>query len=362
MVEIRLVKHLEEIEQLVDLFRVSFNLNMSPELWHWKYIQTPFVSDAPEVVTAIDNSKIVGARPFQAIRVWLDDERIKTAQHCDTMVHPEYRNRGIFNRMNQFAIRYLKENDYILSYGFPALMSRSGFLKQGWRVVAPTEVLFRVVHPQKLITQVLQNKFLDKGLGLFCDKFLNTRITEALQMSSSFQVEVFDQFTEELKDIDSLRDKLVIDLVRDEEDLQWRFDCHPEHSYKYVLAKRNDELWGYFVISIQEQANGLVYGMIVDYLVKGKDITCFRILASRSLTELEKSGCDMIVIWVFSEPKFRGELLRNFNFKSSIKFPYNRFFTYGYLDALLLDEQRAERTNIYDKNKWRITYAYSDNA
>ena len=77
---------------------------------------------------------------------------------------PEHQNKGIFNRMGQFAIQYLKENDYALSYGFPAPMSRSGFLKQGWRIVAETETIFRAVHPQKLISYKLRSKLLVSGL------------------------------------------------------------------------------------------------------------------------------------------------------------------------------------------------------
>jgi len=362
MVEIRLVKHLEEIEQLVDLFQASFGLNMPSELWHWKYIRNPLASDAPEVVAAIDNGNIVGARPFLYMNMWLENKIIKTAQHCDTMVHPEYRNRGIFNRMGQFAIQYLKENNFKLSYGFPAPISRPGFLKQGWRIVTPTEILFLAISPQKLIAKVLKSRLLGNGLGFFYDIFLNTQKTETLQLSNAFQVQVFEHFGEELKDVDSLRDKQVIDLVRDEDNILWRFDCHPVNHYRYVIAKRNDRLWGYLVVSIQEQVNGLVYGIVADYLVKDKDITCFRALINRALIESEKSDCDMIVIWVFSEPEFREELLKNFNFKSSFRFPYNRAFTYGYLDALLVDERRAERIDIYDKNNWRVTYAYSDIA
>ncbi len=362
MVELRAVKHLEEIEQLVDLFRISFNSNMSPELWNWKYLQNPLAPAAAEVIVALDKGKVVGARPFLLAEMWLDNKRVLTAQHCNTMVHPGYRNRGIFNRMGQLAIQYLKENNYTLSYGFPALISRPGFLRQGWRVVAPTETMFRVVHPQKLISYKLKNKLLGKGLGFFYDKFLNTKMAESFQPSSAFQVEIFDQFTEELKGIDNLRDKSAIDLVRSEANLRWRFDRHPEHSYKYILAKRDKKLWGYAVVSVQEKADGLVYGMITDYLVKNGDIACFQALIKSSLSELEKSECDIISIWAFSEPKFREQLLKYLGFKSSIRFPYNRVSYYGYLDALLIDERVAERVNIYDKENWRVTYAFLDSA
>jgi len=130
MVEIRLVKHSQGMEQLTNLFRLCFNNeDMTAKIWDWKYLQNP-LSD-PEVIVAVDNGRIVGARPFWFVEMWLGDEKVKTAQHCDTMVHPDYRGKVIFNQMGQFAVRYLKDNDYALSYGFPGPMSRPGFFVAG---------------------------------------------------------------------------------------------------------------------------------------------------------------------------------------------------------------------------------------
>ena len=87
-----------------------------------------------------------------------------------------------------------------------------------------------------------------------------------------------------------------------------------------------------------------------------------RALIQRALHEFEKSECDIVVIWAFSEPSFMDDLLKTFGFKSSTRFPYNRVFGYGYLDAILIDDRIAERIDIYDKANWRITYAYHNIA
>ncbi len=359
VIEVRLVKHLEEKERFLDLWRVSFGYGMSEELWNWKYLQNPLASPDPEVIVALDNGEIVGARPFLPAEMWLGNEKIRTAQHCDTMVHADHRNKGIFNRMGQFAIQYLRENGYALSYGFPGPISRPGFLRQGWRIVVETEIMFKAIHPQKLISHKLGSKLLGSGLGFFYDKILNIDKTGS-ETPSPFQVSVFDQFMDELREVDTLRDKKVIDLVRSEGYLRWRFDWHPEHNYKYVLAKRDDKLLGYAVVRVRKEGSGLLYGIIVDYLVKDRDIACFRVLIDGCLIELKKQECDVALIWAFSEPELRDELLQHFGFKSSAKFPYNKFYSHGYLDAVQTNEQLAERANIYDKKNWRVTFAYPD--
>jgi hypothetical protein len=262
--------------------------------------------------------------------------------------------------MGQFAIGYLKDNGYTLSYGFPGPMSRPGFLRQGYRIVVETEDMFRVVHPQKVLSYKLGNKLLAGGLGSIYNIFLNSRARKTARVSDSFQLQIYNRFTDDLKEVDDLRDKSGINLVRSESYLRWRFDKHPDHNYRYVIAKNGGKLWGYAVISVQQQSNGLTNGLIVDYLVRNKDVACFLVLIDRCLSELGKSQCDIILAWAFSEPQLREELLKHFSFKSSVKFPYNKMFGYAYLDAMLIDEKAANTVDIYDKNNWRVTHAYPD--
>ena len=52
MIEIRVVKHEDEMEQLVELFRLSFGRQVSEKFWEWKYINNPNASSSPEVIVA----------------------------------------------------------------------------------------------------------------------------------------------------------------------------------------------------------------------------------------------------------------------------------------------------------------------
>ncbi len=358
MVEIRTVEYSKAKGQLLDLFRASFGHTMSEEFWNWKYLQNPLTD--PEVIVALDNGRIVGARPFLLAEMWLGSERVIVAQHCDTMVHPEYQGRGIFKRMGEFAIRDLKEKGFALSYGFPGPMSRPGFLRQGWRTVAQTETLFRPLKSKKLISYKLGNKILGAGLGLLYDNFLDTRI-QPVQICGSFQVKLFDRFAaDELKEVDSLRDASAIDLVRKERYLRWRFDSHPEHDYRHIVVKKDEKLVGYAVIRVNARPDGVVEGIIVDYLVRHADVDCFRVLIGKCLNELKESGCDIVTVWAFSVANLREQLLKHFGFKSLLKFPYSRFVNCGYLDALYIDEKLADKIDIYDARNWRVTYAYPD--
>ena len=242
MIEIKVIKHEDEIEQLVELFRLSFGRKVSEKFWEWKYINNPSASSLPGVIVACDGGEIVGARPFLPTELWVNNERILAAQHCDTMVHPEFRNQGLFNRMGEYALPYLKEHDYVLSYGFPGPMSRVGFLRQGYRVVVPTEIMFRPINYQQIFSKKLKRDRLGKVLGYFCDKVIVNKKRPVLK--ANIEVEIFDTYVPELEAIDSLRKTTVIDYVRRKKNLQWRFDQHPDHTYKYITAKFEGTLCG----------------------------------------------------------------------------------------------------------------------
>ena len=361
MIEIRVVMHGDEIGQLVKLFRVSFKHEMSEKLWKWKYINNPIVSSSPEVIVACGGGRIVGARPFLLTEIWVKNERILAAQHSDTMVHPEFRNQGLFNRMGEYSLQHLKEHNYALSYGFPGPMSRAGFRKQGYRTVVPTEIMFLPINYQRIFSKKLKRDRLGRVLGYFCDNVIIKKKLPVLK-AGNIEVEIFDSYVQELEAIDSLRKTTAIEYVRREKNLRWRFDQHPEHKYRYITAKIEGTLCGYAVISVQEQGNGLNYGMIIDYLVKNEDPWCFGALIEKAMVELAKTGCDLIVVWAFSEPMLKEELQKRFGFSSTFSFPYNRIIDSGYFEALSLNDQAIRGMNIYDKSNWRITHIYPDYA
>ncbi len=339
MIEIRAVKLIEEIEQLTQLFALVFKVKDSAESWKWKCIQHPLSSYIPEMIVAMDGGKIVGARPFMPNEFWLGYKKVIAAQHCYSMVHPAYRRQGIFNRMGRKSIDYLAEHDIVLSYGFPGPMSRKGFLSQGYRKLMDTEILFRFVNPLKKITSKPGNRYCDTNIG-------------------DFQIEFSGKYNAELSALDSFRNPNIIDLVRSEANLRWRFDECPHKNYSYILAKKEGSLKGYAVLSKQRQHSGLMAGIIVDYLVADNNAACFESLVTGAMQEFTRLGCHMAAVWAFSDMELRRILMQEFGFRSSLKLPYNRFISPIYMDVLLIDKSISAPINIYDSTNWRVTYAY----
>ena len=100
--------------------------------------------------------------------------------------------------------------------------------------------------------------------------------------------------------------------------------------------------------------------MVIDYLVKNEDPECFSALIEKAMVELTQTGCDLIVVWAFSEPRLKEELQKRFGFSSTSSLLYNRLIDPGYFEALSLNDQDMGGMNIYDKSNWRITHIYPD--
>lgn len=113
-------------------------------------------------------------------------------------------------------------------------------------------------------------------------------------------------------------------------------------------------------VSAEERINGLAYGYIVDHLVKDGDIACFQALMNNSLDELKKRGCYVASTWAPGKPALSEELLKHLGFKSSLMFPYKRISARIYSTVRSIDEQMIAGVDVYEKENWRVTHAYSD--
>lgn len=345
---------------LLTLFQASFGHGIPTGVWEWKYILNPLASPHEKVVVAVDRDKIVGARNLLLAEMWVKDRKVKSAQPCDTMVHPEYRGKGLFSRMNQVAIEHFKERDYAFFYNSPNHQSRPGYLKQGWRIVTQTEILLITANPGNLILCKLKNKPAARIIAPPFKLISSFYRSNKVQYSGDYRIEVNENFHERLSSVDGLRNKSTIDLVRSEGYMGWRFDRHPSHKYIYITAENDNEMRGYAVVGLQKGPGGFSWGVIVDFLVKNDDLVCFKDIIKACLQTLIRFNPDLISMFSPYQQSFRKTLVKRFGFRSSLRFPFKSFLEKSCLVARVVKPSQIQGTDIYDKSNWRVTDAYMD--
>jgi hypothetical protein len=358
MVEFSLLTYSDSVNPLLELHRVSFGYAPPEQYWKWKFCENPMAKDVQKVVVAIEGGEIVGARPYMFGDMWVDEKKVRVAQHCHTMVHPKHRRKGIFAGMEIFALKQLLKDGIAFSYGFPNNLSRGGFLKVGYRRVIDTMASFRAINSYSLISTKTKSRILARTSSSLFNLIFN-RKKRFLSENSPFEFEVLNEVNAGIGDVEFVRGKAAIDLARSRIFLQWRFDSHPFFNYKYILAKRHSQLVGYAVVSVQKQGE-INFGRVVDHVVTDSDILCYRHLISQSLLELGEQDCDCYEIFTSGEPKLEKALFEDFGFISFAKFPYNRFVADRYLDAIEVSRHFCNNNCILDKKNWRVTHAFYD--
>ena len=133
---------------LLSLYEQVFGRDRSVDWFRWKYEDNPYADHVP-IVVAEDDGELVGCRAFFAQELRVDGTARIAFQPCDTMVHPEYRNRGLFSRMNEYALeRYAGSGrGPACCFNFPNENSKPGNLKHGWREIGTVPVYYRPQDP-----------------------------------------------------------------------------------------------------------------------------------------------------------------------------------------------------------------------
>ncbi len=133
-------------EAFLSLYEQVFGRGRSSAWFRWKYEDNPYVDHVP-IVVAEDDGRLVGCRSLFAQEM-RGHGAVRTAfQPCDTMVHSDYRRRGLFDRMNERTLERYAERGPAFFFNFPNEASKRGNLNHGWREIGTVPLYYRVRDP-----------------------------------------------------------------------------------------------------------------------------------------------------------------------------------------------------------------------
>jgi GNAT superfamily N-acetyltransferase len=140
-----------DIEAILDLLQISLNTPGIPrtkEFWIWKHIQNPFGASPGLVAEA--NNRIIGLRVFLLWKWKSGNVEISAARAVDTVVHPQWRGKGVFSRLTSTLLEDLGSRGVHFIFNTPNVASKKGYLKLGWQVVRRLPLLFRPLKPFRI--------------------------------------------------------------------------------------------------------------------------------------------------------------------------------------------------------------------
>ena len=188
----------------------------------------------------------------------LDKTCIKSSISLNSIVHSQYRRKGIFSKLvNELPDLALKEG-IVTVYGVPNSNSRKAFLKEGWKEIAQLPLLVRILKPSNYFNNILK-----KFLRPF-DFFYKVKIKQG------FRIEKYEGNFSEFKELTSkLPERILVSQNRSPRYLQWRYNDHPTRKYNTYIIRKESKVIAYIIARVTK-FKGKQIGVILDFVTDGE--------------------------------------------------------------------------------------------
>jgi GNAT superfamily N-acetyltransferase len=280
--------------------------------WRWLYRDNP--AGNAVIYLAEAGGRIVGQYAVVPVRMKIGGERAVSAISLDTMTHPDYRGRGIFQELSRRVFDDAGQRGIDTIYGMPNKMT--SWHRKYWLEVGAQRLLIRPLNIRNILTRYINNRFLLKAstssLRVMGRLFYNAgRAPEVAGLT----VTRASSFDERINDLwERASNDYGIMVIRDKEYLNWRYVDLPDVDYEVYVAEKEGRVLGYTVLKCEER-QGLLFGRIHDLFVPSGQEPVVRSLVLKAGEFFEQAKADL-VIYRLTANKKRYETVRKCGFIS----------------------------------------------
>ncbi|MFH1952104.1 MAG: GNAT family N-acetyltransferase [Pseudomonadota bacterium] len=270
-------------EQILRLRQAVFGdldpLRLKEPTWRWQFRHNP----AGEALCALaeDRGVIVGQYAAIPTRFSVKGEETVFALSCDTMIHPDYRQQGIFTTLAREVYQRIESEWRVTTvWGFPNEISLPGFTRHlGWRLLTVFPLRVAPLRPLAMLRPLLplkkkpREKLRHPGDGSSMEV---PDLQAVFPDIPGFVVEPITRFDEEFDELwDRNRGLAPVIQVRNASYLNWRYFGVPEFDYRSFAIRAGGECSGYLVIRMMDLM-GHYFGALTDlfpFPVKDRETT-----------------------------------------------------------------------------------------
>jgi hypothetical protein len=177
-------------EQVVALFALEYGV--TPEAFSElfaSFYEHPFQTSKGIRIVALEGEKVGGFQSFFYWPVQQHGEIKYTLQSGNSLVHPDFRGKGLFAKMLDYIHQPENAIPFDFLIGFPVEASYNSFIRKNWQ--NPFNLQW-YVRPLKPLLSLFSNPEQDLQIPLFTRKA--TRIEQPNQLTAVAQLAEFDQY------------------------------------------------------------------------------------------------------------------------------------------------------------------------
>jgi GNAT superfamily N-acetyltransferase len=317
--------------------------------WQWKYNMNP--TGKSIIIIAEHNGKIVGQYPLILVNLMINDKVLKISQNVDLMVHPDYRNQGIFSKLEKAAIEEARKSEIFITIGFPNSSAHHGHIKSGWFDIGINQLWCMPLNWRNAIDMKIKNKFLSAMSTLGATVVINNLLFKIqpppyIENLHIHKINYFDRRFDEFWTNHHKYNR--IEVVRNKDYLNWRYSA-PDANYSIFAAEKEQIIYGYTVLRHKVQ-NGRKISIIFDLTAESQEI--MQCLIFRVIEECRHNDVDVIAYSSITGSIYHKALKKSgFIFLPFMKGEY--FSAYS-------NSSSIPRALLYDSHSWLVQTGDSD--
>lgn len=324
MVHIRKYKAGDE-KQILSLFNSVFKHNRHEDYWRWQFFKNPIKK--PIIVLGEDDGDIIGQCTLLPTKIIAENKGIFAGQSIDTMVHKDYRGRGLHKELAERTYEIGMEDDIKFRIGFPSQDALRGLLGSiGGTLVTDIPIYMNIYKLDNFIRAIVKIKPLAKILsipGIMLIRFLHRE--KKIKIENNYEIKEIEEFNDDFdKFWDKIKENSPLMSIRSSEFLNWRIKEHPTIQYKTLAAYLDGEIKGYMILKTEERIlRGKVkskLGSIVDVVGESEDVIACLYYEAKKYFKIEK--VDFVVSWATDSMKYKDLLIQLGFQKSKSKIPF----------------------------------------
>jgi GNAT superfamily N-acetyltransferase len=145
--------------EMIELVRVAIGRGSVPRteaFWRWKHERNPFGPSPAMVADAA--GRIVSLRIFLRWRWRHGKYAYPAVRPVDTATHPDWRRRGLFERLTRQLLHVMKAEGVAFVFNTPNATSGRGYEKLGWSIVGRPTIWVRPLRPARLLAELARRQ------------------------------------------------------------------------------------------------------------------------------------------------------------------------------------------------------------
>lgn len=323
-----------------DLFENVYSHKINSEFFKWKHNLSGLINKEPFIYLVFNKTgNLIGANSFFKSEFKQGSKTYNAIQSGDTMVHMDYRGKGIFKKIIKFAMVDLKNYGFDFIFGFANNNSHPGFMKLGFKS------MYKVNNHLKILNykQIFQNKLRHIPFAGLMGGSIDS-LKKIASSSSKYSVIMTTDITNEMASYISSNRGNNLGQIKDEALLNWKYINNPNSNYEMLTIKNDSLIEGIFIVRIEKDTMKSV--TVMEYFIKNND-DAHKILRA-VIQYYRNKNMGYLRSWEIGSSVYKDALSKNHTIRKNLEI---------YFIVKLLNETVTE---VLDLNLWHIVNGDAD--